>query len=476
MRILITRPIEDAKPLADALAERGIDVLIEPLLEIRHAGGCRDRSRRRAGAAVHQRQWRARLRRLSPRRDLKVFTVGDGSADAARAGRLSRRRERHGRCRGAGRPGGGPPEGRRTESCSTPPARSRPAISRRRLGGARLPRAPGAALRGQDRHRPVARDPRQSDAGRRRRGPVVLAAHRRAPSPNCGARPARRPWRSIQALCLSAAVAREIGTSGLGGGRDRRPAGLAFHAGPGGCCPQQRSRHGRAIPAPRRSGGRAARRRGRPDSAASGAEIAGAAAGTRPRAGSEPAAAPCCSISTLMLIAAAAVVVTAPLWQPQVSAMLGLGKLRARHRQPDRRAARRRPGLVRTGAGGGRCRCACNEAIGAAIDPVNADLGTLKQELAALKSELESRCAAARLPAARHPVRRARRRSRADRGAARASWKPRSATPPGASTRSRALRHAAGLPDAATAAPPRARSPRRTLASENEALRQQIAS
>ena len=36
MRILITRPIEDAKPLADALAERGIEVLIEPLLEIRH--------------------------------------------------------------------------------------------------------------------------------------------------------------------------------------------------------------------------------------------------------------------------------------------------------------------------------------------------------------------------------------------------------------------------------------------------------
>jgi len=34
-KILITRPEEDAKPLADALAERGIASVIEPLLAIR---------------------------------------------------------------------------------------------------------------------------------------------------------------------------------------------------------------------------------------------------------------------------------------------------------------------------------------------------------------------------------------------------------------------------------------------------------
>ena len=34
-KILITRPEEDAKPLADALAARGISTLVEPLLAIR---------------------------------------------------------------------------------------------------------------------------------------------------------------------------------------------------------------------------------------------------------------------------------------------------------------------------------------------------------------------------------------------------------------------------------------------------------
>ena len=84
MRILITRPIEDAKPLADALAERGIEVLIEPLLEIRHLEDAEiDLTGVQALLFTSANGVRA-FAALSPRRDLKVLTVGDGSADAAR--------------------------------------------------------------------------------------------------------------------------------------------------------------------------------------------------------------------------------------------------------------------------------------------------------------------------------------------------------------------------------------------------------
>src|SRR6185436_3459474 len=84
MRILITRPIEDARPLADALEERGIEVLIEPLLEIRHLDDAEiDLTGVQALLFTSANGVRAFVA-LSPRRDLKVLTVGDGSADAAR--------------------------------------------------------------------------------------------------------------------------------------------------------------------------------------------------------------------------------------------------------------------------------------------------------------------------------------------------------------------------------------------------------
>lgn len=85
MHILITRPQEDAADLAATLAARGIESTVEPLLAIRpeaapvialegvqallftSANGIR-------GFAAAQ-----------PRRDLKVFTVGDNSAAVARA-------------------------------------------------------------------------------------------------------------------------------------------------------------------------------------------------------------------------------------------------------------------------------------------------------------------------------------------------------------------------------------------------------
>src|SRR4030095_13030880 len=76
--------IEDAKPLADALEERGIAVLIEPLLEIRHLEDAEiDLTGVQSLLFTSANGVRA-FAALSPRRDLKVFTVGDGSADAAR--------------------------------------------------------------------------------------------------------------------------------------------------------------------------------------------------------------------------------------------------------------------------------------------------------------------------------------------------------------------------------------------------------
>ena len=84
MRILITRPIDDARPLADALQERGIEVLIEPLLEIRHLEDAEiDLQGVQALLFTSANGVRA-FAALCPRRDLKAFTVGDGSAEAAR--------------------------------------------------------------------------------------------------------------------------------------------------------------------------------------------------------------------------------------------------------------------------------------------------------------------------------------------------------------------------------------------------------
>src|SRR5262245_47936673 len=84
MRVLITRPIEDAKPLADALAERGVDVLIEPLLEVTQLGDVEiDLQGVQALLFTSANGVRA-FAAASPRRSLRVFAVGDGSAEAAR--------------------------------------------------------------------------------------------------------------------------------------------------------------------------------------------------------------------------------------------------------------------------------------------------------------------------------------------------------------------------------------------------------
>ena len=88
MKALVTRPSEDAAPLARALQQRGIEPLLQPLLEIMPVAG----AARRLGDALAGAQAllftsangaRAFIA-ASPRRELPVFAVGDASAAVAR--------------------------------------------------------------------------------------------------------------------------------------------------------------------------------------------------------------------------------------------------------------------------------------------------------------------------------------------------------------------------------------------------------
>lgn len=85
MRLLITRPEDDARPVAAALAGRGIDTLTEPLLAIDVLDGpALDLDGIQALLITSTNGARAAARRTA-RRDIAVHAVGDASARAARA-------------------------------------------------------------------------------------------------------------------------------------------------------------------------------------------------------------------------------------------------------------------------------------------------------------------------------------------------------------------------------------------------------
>lgn len=85
MRILITRPKEDAESFAAALVARGIDVTVEPLLTIQPiASPLIDLEGVQAILFTSANGVRC-FAAAQSRRDLKVMAVGDGSAAAARA-------------------------------------------------------------------------------------------------------------------------------------------------------------------------------------------------------------------------------------------------------------------------------------------------------------------------------------------------------------------------------------------------------
>jgi len=90
MRALITRPQEDAADLAAALSDRGIEPLIEPLLQITPvAGASIDLDGVQAVLFTSANGVRA-FAAVSPRRDLPAYTVGDGSAAAAKLAGFTR--------------------------------------------------------------------------------------------------------------------------------------------------------------------------------------------------------------------------------------------------------------------------------------------------------------------------------------------------------------------------------------------------
>lgn len=88
MKALVTRPAEDAAPLARALAERGIEAVLAPMLSIVPA---EDAARLLADALIGAQavlftsaNGARCFAAASTRRELPVFAVGDASAAAAR--------------------------------------------------------------------------------------------------------------------------------------------------------------------------------------------------------------------------------------------------------------------------------------------------------------------------------------------------------------------------------------------------------
>jgi uroporphyrinogen-III synthase len=384
MRILITRPIDDARPLADALEERGIAVLIEPLLEIRHLDDAEiDLDGVQALMFTSANGVRA-FAALSPRRDLKVFTVGDGSADAARQ---------------AGFP--------TVESAKGDiEALAALVVDRLKAEDGVLFHAAGTVTAGDLKARleGLGYQVRRAQLYEAKIA-TALSTETRANltlggidavllfSPRTAATFAEL-WQAagspalgrIHALCLSAAVAREIGNLGWAAveiaDRPDLPSMLAL------------------VDAARSKGAEMAEPSQRPEETSAGgaaepaAETPAAAqvearAARRQRAGGGSML----FYLVLMLIAAAAVVVTAPAWQPQVSALLGLEAPTTTASAPaDDRIATLQADVESLSA---QVQAsvddeALQQAIGAAIDPLKGELETLKQEAAALKSELET--------------------------------------------------------------------------------------
>jgi uroporphyrinogen-III synthase len=327
---------------------------------------------------------------LSPRRDLKVFTVGDGSADAARQ---------------AGFPN--------VESAKGDvEALAALVVDRLKAEDGVLFHAAGTVTAGDLKNRleglgyPVRRAQLYEA-----KIATTLSTETRANltlggidavllfSPRTAATFAEL-WQAagspslgrIHALCLSAAVAREIGNLGWAGveiaDRPDLPSMLALvdavdSKGAEMAEPSQR-------PEETSAGGAA-----EPMADASAAAQAGSANEARTARRQRAGGGSMLFYLVLMLIAAAAVVVTAPAWQPQVSALLGL----------------KAPATTTATAPAGDDRIATlqadveslsqqvqdtiddetvQRAIGAAVDPLKAELDGLKQEVAALKTELET--------------------------------------------------------------------------------------
>ncbi len=83
MRILVTRPRADAEALATALAARGHAAIVEPLIEIEPTDAALSLDGVQGLLATSANGVRA-LARVTPRRDLPLWAVGEATARAAR--------------------------------------------------------------------------------------------------------------------------------------------------------------------------------------------------------------------------------------------------------------------------------------------------------------------------------------------------------------------------------------------------------
>ena len=398
MRVLITRPIEDAKPLADALAERGIDVLIEPLLEISQFDNVEiDLQGVQALLFTSANGVRA-FAALSPRRSLRVFAVGDGSAEAARRAGFDEVESARGDVE----------------------ALAALVVDRLRPEDGILFHAAGTVTAGDLKSRLEAlgyqvRRAQLYDA----KIATALSTETRANltlggidavllfSPRT-ARTFADLWRAagspslgnIEALCLSAAVAREIDTLGWSGteiaDRPDLPSMLALvDAAEVKVARKGATQKGAAMAdSPTREA----------ESAANTNETASprgddSVSPTSPSAEQAPSAVAVprrrgggsiLFYIALSLIAAALAVVSAPFWQPSVNNLLGLRQAsapvtddRLTALQGDVQALSEQ---VQAAVDSG----AMNEAIAAAVDPLAAQIKGAQQELAELKTRVEA--------------------------------------------------------------------------------------
>ena len=84
-RVLVTRPAADAAPLMAALAARGFDVLLEPMLTIRHLAGPELDLHGIAGILFTSANGVRAFAARSRRRDLTAYAVGEATGEAASA-------------------------------------------------------------------------------------------------------------------------------------------------------------------------------------------------------------------------------------------------------------------------------------------------------------------------------------------------------------------------------------------------------
>src|SRR5713101_572214 len=84
MRALVTRPREQSETLAAALASRGVEAIIEPLIEVHYCQATIPLAGVQAILCTSANGVRA-LARSSDERRLPLFAVGDATAARARA-------------------------------------------------------------------------------------------------------------------------------------------------------------------------------------------------------------------------------------------------------------------------------------------------------------------------------------------------------------------------------------------------------